>query len=127
MLKRELQATTFVFSLPLSFSVPSPFLSLPPNRCGATLTMTCLVLCLLALLIPSASGAMQNFTIDDSQAEYHDGPGCTWKSGPNCGDCVAKLDPSRTHSGTWHEGKYVASGAECSITMEFTGESCVPI
>ena len=85
------------------------------------------MLCLLALLIPSAFGVMRNFTIDDSQAEYHTGLGCSWRSAPNCRRCVAKLDPSRAHDGTWHEGKYVASGAECSITMEFTGESCVSI
>ena len=74
-------------------------------------------------MAPSALCAQRNNTIDDSQAEYRDGPGCTWKSGPNCGDCVANLDPSRTRGGTWHEGKYVASGAECSILMGFTGMS----
>ncbi|KAI0735581.1 hypothetical protein C8Q76DRAFT_581238, partial [Earliella scabrosa] len=75
------------------------------------LSLAVLTLSSLAEL-PLASAVLANLTIDDTlgdhffgtQIEYN--PPGVWKVGQDCTDCTARIDPSQTLSGTWHDGTF---------------------
>ena len=89
------------------------------------------LLALLNILLTvscSAAGTPTNRTIDDEEGDSVSSlkpeylPSGAWSQGATCSGCLARLDPSQTFDGTWHDSTFTPGIQTApTITLRFNG------
>lgn len=79
--------------------------------------------------VSKAYSKITNVTVDDQLGDSNTGaipiydPPENWNEGPLCTICSARLDPSQTFEGTWHDRTFTLGEQPSVITYKFNGQS----
>lgn len=88
-----------------------------------------LLFIMLLLKMAATASGLQNITIDDEFGDITNGlkptyaPEGQWTQGSTCTGCWAKLDPSFTYDGTWHDSTIHPGNISHTVTILFNGET----